>query len=134
MTNSPAKDTADYLETGAIGVVGGSADWAIFVSDEPASPANCITIYDTGGAPLSPDERLWQHQIQVRVRAIAYAAGYDKMSAIRDWLAATNKGVIVGGSHYVGYWVQSDIASIGKDQQNKHILVCNFRLSREPST
>jgi hypothetical protein len=133
MINSPATDTAAFLQEGAIGNVAGPGEWPIYIGDEPATPPNCITVYDyQGGGLLSPDERMYEHFLQVRVRAIAYATGYDKMAAVRDWLAVTTKSKVVGDWHYIGFWVTADIASIGRDQQNRHLLVCNFRLHREP--
>jgi hypothetical protein len=133
MINSPATDTATFLQVGGFGNVGGPGTWPIYVGDEPAQPAECITVFDSpGGGLLSPDESLYEHFMQVRVRAIAYDTGYDKIAAVRDWLAVTTKGKVVGSWHYLGFWVTADIASIGRDQQNRHLLVCNFRLNREP--
>lgn len=125
---SPARDIADHLALEGFGTLGGS----IFVSEEPTGPNECITIYDTGGAiPLSVDIRLYEPTIQVRVRSISYAAGYALQEEIRESIVQPLT-LIINDSHYSGLFQQSDIISLGRDQNSRYILTANYRLQRQP--
>jgi hypothetical protein len=124
---SPAKDIADHLEDLGHGVFGAT----IFVGEEPASPNNCITVYDTGGGSnVVPDIELYQPTIQVRVRNTSYAAGHLLQEQIRDSLVLP-LDFEINESHYIGVWVQSDIMSLGRDQTNRNIFTANYRLERQ---
>lgn len=127
--DSPAKDISDRLEDLSIGTAGTN----IFVSEEPVSPNDCVTIYDTGGSGEAAfaDIELYQPTIQVRVRNISYAAGYAKQEQIRDALIIPVTFTI-NSTVYLGIWLQSDIISLGRDTNNRYILTANYRIERQP--
>lgn len=59
--------------------------WPIYVSNEPAHPDNCITIYDTTGTEdtRDADGPLPTHEgIQVRVRGSQYDTALEKVAII----------------------------------------------------
>lgn len=124
--NSPARDVVDYLL--AQGLETGT--WRIGWAREPQTPDSTVTIYDTGGGLADPDCDMDNPSIQVRVRENSYNAAYDKAIACRDALTAPN-GVTINGTRYVGFWVQTDIAAIGYDENDRAILTINFNVIRE---
>lgn len=60
--------------------------WPIFVSVEPDTPDNCITLYDTTGihqGRRQVDGRVLDRAgIQIRVRSSSHVVGYTKANAI----------------------------------------------------
>lgn len=120
--NSPAFDIAVFLQNEIV-------ESLCYVNEEPASPNNCVTIYDTGGSdPMIVDD-IYSPTIQVRVRNLSSPAAYAKQYQIRDILvAARNK--IINSTDYVAMWLQGDIISIGRDENNRYILTSNYKLMR----
>lgn len=126
---STAKQIADYLVLNTVGAFGGSADWSINVGAEPGLPDNCITIYDTGGQEPDTDEvDLLRPSFQVRVRCRSYLEGISKQGVIRDLLSTPATTLISG---YIALWLTSDVQSIGRDDNGRHILVANYRAIKE---
>ena len=60
---------------------------AVYIGSQPSTPANCVTIYATGGFPrgLTP-KGLEQPTFQVRVRNTSYATGEALCNTIDDLL------------------------------------------------
>ena len=118
---SPAHQLALYL--GNAGVVCG-------VGQEPPQPDNVVTLYDTGGAgPVLYEGQLRQPTIQVRVRNTSYPEAYNLQNDIFGILNAIVDQEI-DGSQFIGCWMQSEIISIGRDDNNRHILTSNYRIER----
>lgn len=120
--NSPAFDIASFLRTESVETV-------IYVNEEPASPNNCVTVYDTGGADPMVVDTVYSPTIQVRVRNLSSPAAYAKQYQIRDILVA-GKNEIINSTDYVAVWLQGDIISIGRDENNRFILTSNYRIMR----
>lgn len=133
MPRSPAHDTAVWLSDNSFGTFGADSGWSISVGTEPSSPDQCITTYDTGGGVDQPDAQMFDPTMQVRVRAKTYEAGYDKATAVRDSLILPTAKVI-GDFLYTGFWIFTDVAMIGKDDNERCIFTFNLRLMREPTT
>jgi hypothetical protein len=131
---STAYNVARYLATQGIGTWAGSSGWSINVSREAVSPDKCITIYDTGGEEPDTDQLDERPTFQVRVRSAktgdAYLDAHAKQVAIRDLLTAEIPPVM-NGVAYVGIMQMSEIASIGRDENDRHLLVANYRARRE---
>lgn len=139
--NPVSKDIMDLLVAESLGQDAGTADWAIYRSEEPDTPDKVITIYDTGGpkpwyymdatiaAPMYPS-------FQVRVRGQDYTEVYTKIEAIRDYLnSVTGWFVGVGDSTEYGRPFQtSEILSLGKDESGRSRLTVNFRVIRQDVT
>lgn len=103
--------------------------WRIAVSEEPAEPNNTITVYDTGGnPPIQTDVNLREPTIQVRVRGGHYPTAIEMQNKIHGFLSVDNVGHITSGMRIVGVWLQSDIMSIGRDDNNRHITTANYRV------
>lgn len=134
MPRSPAHDVAVWLEDNIFGAFGADSGWCISVGTEPASPDQCITTYDTGGGMSSASQQLYDPTIQIRVRDYSYTSGYTKASDIRDALAVQNNDVVIGDWHYTGFFVFTDVAMIGKDDNDRCIFTFNLRLMREPNS
>jgi len=120
--NSPAYDIAVFLEPLI-------SEAVVFVNEEPASPNDCVTVYDTGGSDPMVVDDVYSPTIQVRVRNLDSQAAYAKQYQIRDILVAA-KNQIINSVDYVAMWQQGDIISIGRDENNRYILTSNYRLMR----
>lgn len=131
--NAPAIDIKAMLVADTIGSATPTAEWSIHVSQEPTSPANVITVYDTGAWQASDPRNLLDFpSVQVRVRAKGYTTAYAKALAIRDALQS-RPAETVGGTRYSGVWLNGDILAIGQDENERTLLTINFNLMREPS-
>lgn len=131
---SAAADIRDKIVAGGGGwVAGGSGDWALYVGEEPVSPDNVVTFYDTGGPPGNPDANLQNPTIQIRVRSRDYLPGYNKAAELRDLLKLPHD-FIFGDWHYSGVFLTTDVAKIGKDGNNRNLFTVNFRIERDPYT
>lgn len=129
--NSPAHDVALYLQTQGIGTFGGGTAFSIHVGTEPAAPNDVVTLYDTGGpGPDTVEMDLMQPTFQVRTRSASYPAGYDKQEQIRDLLLASGSKTMAT-SRFVLIVMTSEIAGIGRDDNDRHIMVANYRAIRE---
>lgn len=124
--NSAAKDIRDHIV--ALAIASGDT---VFIGEEPASPNDCVTVYDTGGGDPFPDIELYDTSIQVRVRNVNYAACYAMQQAIREALIIPTT-VDINGTRYIGIWNTGDIISLGKDQNNRSLLTANYRIERQP--
>lgn len=123
---SPAHELALYLQSEGVGTFGQD----IHVSREPVSPGNVVTLYDTGGsAPANYDIELRQPTIQVRVRDVSYPAAQAKQEQIFGILNDI-KTQAIEGSTYLGVWMTTDILSIGRDDNDRHLLTANYQVQR----
>jgi hypothetical protein len=137
----PALELAKFLADEQVtGAHGGAEDWSAHVSREPENPDDVVTLYDTGGLePLSLDgPDMGQPQVQVRVRAREYEAGYSLQKAIRAALvqpdAALGGAAIertIGESRYVTISPIGDILAIGRDEADRHIFTANYQVIRQ---
>jgi hypothetical protein len=105
----------------------GNTAWPVYAADEPSTPDNVITVYDTDGRDdgrTMPDgERQEHHGFQVRVRADDHPTGYAKARAIAVALdqSVTQRSVnLAGGQGTHGYVVwsvsrTSDVLALGKE-------------------
>lgn len=123
MPLSPATDLA--------GVIGSSAGgWSVFVGNRPATPDNCIALYDTGGEEPDTDSLTdYRPHVQIAARSMDYAAAYSRLAGIRDALIQTQP-IEATDSVFEFVMMVSEILSIGRDENNRHILTANFRCRR----
>ena len=133
MSNSTAADIATYLQTNISGLTLGLN---LFVGSEPTSPANVITIYDTGGYP--PDQTLdgdliYRHSIQIRLRNTSYPTGFAQMALIRDTITPLVRSVI-NNADYLGAFLTADIIHLGQVSTNAglcHVWTLNAEIIQE---
>jgi len=98
-------------------------DWPISYSQEPDSPDDAITLYDTtsridGRSHLSGET--WLHYgIQVRIRSYAVSPGRTKANAITEALDKDiqYRPITIAGTTYIVYTVTrtTDSVSLGKE-------------------
>lgn len=111
-------------------VLNSNDGWQCFVGTRPPEPNNAVTVYDTGGTQANADGPLYDSTIQVSVRAVEYFPGYSLAMAIRDALMIPTAREI-DGWHYTGFWLISDVAKIGRDDNNRELFTVNFRTMRQ---
>jgi hypothetical protein len=137
---TPAIELAQYLADNGVGARGGDAQWGIHVSREPAAPNDVITLYDTGGdPPPAISDELRSRSIQVRVRAVDYAAGMAKQQEIFDLLAQPAiEGTVnpiernIGTHRYIGIWLTGEVTAIGRDDNDRFLITANYETHLQP--
>lgn len=134
--NPVSRDIKDLLVAQSLGGDGGTDDWAIYRSQEPTTPNKCITIYDTGGpAPgyfYDVDVAETQYPtFQIRVRAENYTVAYAKIEAIKNYLNSVTGWFVDTTIEYGRPFQTSDILSLGKDENQRSLLVVNFKIIRQ---
>lgn len=130
MPNSPAADISTLI----VPVVTASAK--VFVGVEPNIAGNIVTLYDIPGPPSNPRWQRDEPRIQVRVKggdAYSYGVAYQLQQTIKDVILGMNR-ITIAGTVYVGCWQVLDISSLGSDDNNRPILISNYRLVREYTT
>ena len=125
--NCPARDIVTILESSEFGI--GTFAQDLFISREPTTPENCITIYDTGGFEPETGYDYNKPTVQVRVRNQGYETGWALINSIKAALHGSH-GDVIGGARYIGIWAMSDIAHIGYDTNNRALFTINFRIHR----
>ena len=131
--NSPAHDLALYLvAAGVMPNFGGAIPWSAFIAAEPDTPDETVTFYDLpGGEPDTDEMDQFTPAFQVRVRAKLWVEGYAKQEAIRDALLSSRSGFEAESSRFILVVMTSDIATIGRDDKQRHLIVANYRARRE---
>lgn len=128
--NSPSHEIALHLASVGVGTFGGSSPWSIYFASEPASPDDTITVYDTpGGEPDTDELDLFRPAFQIRVRSANYAEAYAKHSTIREILTLPDT-ITAETSIFIGIEMSTDVAGIGTDDNDRHLLVANYRAMR----
>ena len=127
-------EVAARLISQAVGVQGTTASWSVFKGYEPPTPAQAITLFETGGFPNQPHEgqMLDVPTFQVRVRGANTSTGYPaartKIAAARTALEAMTG--TFSGRYYCQVVAQNEPISLGQDATNRPILVQNFTAHR----
>ena len=131
---NPASMIRDLLITDAVGVDSVTADWSVFLFQEPETPDAVITVYNAGGEARDPKWGLDFPSIQVRVRGKPgdYTTAYTKISDVVTALLGRDPET-VQGDEIQAFNMLGDIIQLGFDQSNRPLLVVNFRLIIEPT-
>jgi len=139
--SSPAVELAQYVADELGYVFGGNSDWSFHATREPAEPANVVTFYDTDGRdPLVIDgAEILQPAIQVRARSFDYLEAYEVQKAVYDVLQQpglaeldTDLAREIGTGRYIGINLAGDIIAIGRDDNDRQLVVANYTLIRQP--
>ena len=126
--SAPSHELAQHLADQGAGALGTD----LFANQEPATPDNVMTVYDTGGqAPVLFDEELRAPTIMIRTRSYDYAEAYARQEAAWAVLNAVRGGTI-NQHRYIGVWLVSDIIAPGRDDNDRHILTANYQVERHP--
>ena len=130
--NPASFDIRDILAAAGLDLTAGVN---LFPGEEPASPANCVTVYDTpGSAPMLTQDRTERYDfpaIQVKVRNTSYANAQTLIEAIKVELHGLAHHV-QGGTSYELVKCDQDPFSLGKDETGRSMWVCNFSIQRRP--
>lgn len=131
--NPVSLDVRDILAAADLGLVAGTN---LFMGEEPASPANVTTIYDTPGyAPMLTMDRTERYDlpaIQVKVRNTSYVNAQALIEAIKVELHG-KAHFSQGGARYELIKCDQDPFSLGKDESGWSMWVCNFSIQRRPA-
>ena len=132
--NIPAKDVADLLAAQASLSLTFATN--VFVGREPASPDNCVTIFDTPGMPpqltlgAKADDGYYYPSIQIRVRNNSYEDGWDLVNAIKEYLHGL-KNIEQGGSIYDVIRCTQEPFLLDWDENDRSRLVSTFNINRK---
>lgn len=126
---------AQVLVDSGITNVYNSAIWPTFVGDEPDSPDQVVTVYNTtpvkNGRVMNSGEVLLHWGIQIRVRSLTPKPGFVKLHAICDYLdGLAHKYVSMpDDSEYDIHAMsnQNGVLDLGKEQLTRmNIHVANY--------
>lgn len=134
--NAPSVDIKDILE--AESSLGLTFITNLFVGKEPATPDNCVTIYDTPG--MAPDitlkgksedsQNLKRPSIQVRVRNNNYVTGWNLINDIKEVLHLIS-GETWNGTLYDSILCVIEPAMLNWDSENDRVhFVSTFNIAR----
>ncbi len=126
--NPVSVDIKDFLVSQQAGEFGVD----LFIGKEPSDPANCLTLFDTGGGEQNAKLALDDTDLQIRVRDVNYLDGYAKLNSVKLLLEG-KESFVVNANKYIGIWATSNIAFMKRDENDRSIFTANFRLTREPS-
>jgi hypothetical protein len=110
--------------------------WSINIDEEPPTPANCITLYDTPGigsqgcmdrtAPL-----LTHPSFQVRVRGKTFIGAHTKLMAIDSFLRKHARWTTADGTRYDSVTRYGEPGPLGKDDTKRFIWVATYITHRK---
>ena len=132
---TPAEDIAQILIDDGEGLAGAqTSGLSVFISLEPASPDQSISVFDTGGLAPNPKFALDQPTMQVRVRGARgdYPGAYAKAQSIKNTLLGITSR-LVNTNLYVGIYAVGEPFSLGDDDSGRPIIISNWRTFQEPS-
>lgn len=123
LVHSPADIIRRLLIQKSLGAAPPSTSWPIYATNEPDSPDNVVTVYDTDGVGhgrTGPDrERQEHHGIQIRIRSTTPDGGYAKARAIAVACdsAISYDTVVIGAQTYQVQVVTrtGDVIPLGKE-------------------
>ena len=132
--NEIAEDIKDLLEGDGIGVFASTKDseWSIQTTEEPPTPNNTITIYNTGGRLLkyhdvAPKE---SPTFQLRVRGPDTLTTSAKLE--QCCVALRRRGLFtLNGAKYKNIFQDGLKIPLAKDGNGRFIWVANFTAFRE---
>lgn len=130
----PSLDLRSILMTAGVGSTTlTGADWEVYSGNTPASPNQCIAIYDFGGIP-NPKWLLDEVFVAIRVRGdkLDYVNTATKIQAVKDALLGMEE-TTAGNSSYKGCIITKDIFFEGYDDSNRPLFTLDCKLWREPA-
>jgi hypothetical protein len=88
-----------------------------------------VTVYDTGGGRGALFD-LRVPTVQVRVRSATYEAGWQKANEAFEALSAVFN-VTAQDATILSWAPNSDVAYIGRDDQDRPLFTANFQMMRD---
>ena len=129
--NAPSIDIKDWLEANSgLGLVFATN---LFISREPSTPDNTVTIYDTSAGADKPDMEgdsiIYNNSIQIRIRNKSYETGWVLADSIKDVLSPVSN-ITINSSKYLSIFHQNGPFVLEWDDNNRVILIMNFQIER----
>lgn len=131
----PARLIAELLvNMGHAPAFGGSASWAVYVGNRPDTPNDIIAVFDTSGDVQGKDGEGVVHEhpgIMIHVRAMEYAAGYEKIVAIALALAASVSATVTVDTetYAVGPFTRrAGVIPMGRVDNDRYLWSINITL------
>lgn len=136
-TTSPAYEIARYLEASGVAVWAADVGWSIGVAQASDRPDTVITLQDEGGGEPDTDELdIQEFILHVRVRSAKDGAGYNeawaKQTEIRDLLIYPSP-LVTDNMHFIGARMVGNISNLGRDTNDRHILMASYSFQRQAS-
>lgn len=101
-----------------------------FINVMPDKPDSCFTLYDSAFGDQPDRLNVTWSGVQIRGRG-AYRMTYKTLSKIKLALQSVPPVAFADGSNLIGIWSTSNIAIMGKDSQERSLLVANFKVAIE---
>ncbi len=105
----------------------------LFIGREPDQPDNCVTIFDTPGAPpdvnYDKNYRVAYPSVQIRVRNIKYADGWNLINSIKSVLHNIGNEKI-NNTEYLLIACSQEPALLDWDEKNRARFVATFNMIR----
>ena len=104
----------------------------LFIGNEPISPDNCVTLYDTPSFPAETTldrQRIYNSSFQVRVRNNSYPLGMTLARNIMDYLHARAQETW-NGTLYTVIEASGEPAMMAWDGNKRAIIILNFNVKR----
>lgn len=120
------RDIAQILQNNGIGTLGIDIFWGQL----PASPDNCVALFEYAGEPPDLHSNVEYPGLQVLVRNKGYEAGRSKIEQIRSLLHGITETTL--SSHrYLLIRANQSPEFLERDESGRAIFVCNFRVIKE---
>lgn len=127
--NSTSFDVATLLDANALGTLGTD----LFIGEWFADADKQTLCLEGVGTPVDLKELYEQPNVQIFVRGDKREADHDvylRAKAISDFLLSQNDCVTINGVGYKGFEEASNIAQLGKDDNELFIYSMNFMTFR----
>ena len=129
--NATSVDIKEMLEAESVlALIGGTN---LFVGREPATPDNCVTIFDTPSYPpqltYNKDEFYEYPSVQIRVRNNKYQDGWDLISSIMVLLHGLAHETW-NETYYSLIQCSGGMALLDWDENNRARFIVNFNIQR----
>lgn len=119
-------DIGSILQSAGVGTVGTD----IFLGKLPATPDNCVAVFEYAGEP--PDLH-WNGEypgLQILVRNKNYDTGRQKIEQVKNILHGMAETVI-NNHRYLLIRANQSPFLLERDENGRAIFVCNFRIIKE---
>ena len=126
--NNFSKDICDLLIAKTVATdFGSSNQWSCFAENEPVSPLDCVTVYQSQAIPRHVLSQTVGYFItfQVRVRATDYTSSITRANLISDAIGFLLKETL-NGKVYKNIIANNAPLKINIDQKNRVVHVQNF--------
>jgi len=129
--NPASEDIKDIID--ADSALGLAFATDLFIGNEPGSPKNVVTIFDTPGFPpqlnLDKDEEYLYPSIQIQVRNTNYSTGWTLINDIKDFLHGRSHQTI-NATVYEVIICSGEPFLLDFDENDNARFVANFDIQR----